>query len=527
MTGRSRRPALARRLGAALLTVGLAACDPVGPDYARPKADVPERFDSAGPWREGTPQDTIARGDWWTVFGDPTLDGLQADAVRQSPDLRAAAARVLQAQAVAGISRSYLFPEVNAGVLAQRFANNSNFATLVDPATVTTNTPVITNAYKAMPLYAQWELDFWGRVRRLAESSRADLDASIAAYQAAMLTLNAEVALAYFEIRTTDELVRLLQRTVALHRDTLQLFRARAEGGLGNDVIVAEVDSTLRTVEAQVQALEVQRARLVNRLAVLTGRPPEGFALAPQPLPGSAPPVPVGVPSDLLQRRPDIAKAERDMAAANAQIGVAVAAFYPNVVLTTGVGYEGFSLSTLTNPTSNIWGIGFSLFQQVFNAGRVSLNVERSRAAYEEKVAVYQGQLLRAFQEVETALAALGLLERQASLQKLAVEAASRRAALSVQRYQQGLNSLLEALVAQRAELAAQSVAVQIANDRLLTTVALIKALGGGWQDRARQVPEGSRSMWAPPVQPAPPAATPAAPPPPAAPSAASGGAAD
>lgn len=477
-----------------------AACDPVGPNYVRPTPPVPDQFAHAGPWKEAVPQETISRGDWWTVFGDPALNTLQLEAVKQNPDLQAVSKRVLQAQAIAGISRSYLYPEVDAGALVQRFANNSNFSTLVDPATVTANTATISGAYKGVPLYATYEIDFWGRVRRQTESAMAELGASVAAYQTAMLTLNGEVAQTYFELRSTDELLRLVNENIKLHRGTVGLFRARRVDGLSSDVMLLEMETALRTTEAQAQTLAVQRSRLVNRLAVLTGANPEGFTVAPQPFRPSIPAVPVGVPSDLLQRRPDIARAERELAAYNAQIGVATAAYYPSVVLTAAVGYESFDLSTLTNPTNNIWGIGLSLFQTIFNAGRTTLNVERTRAAYEEKVAQYQALLLRSFQEVETALSGLSLLSQQARFQAQAVSTASRSSVLAGQRFSQGLTSQIDVFVAQRSELTSRTTSVQIANDQLMTTVALIKALGGGWQDRAGQAPEGLKSMWAPPI---------------------------
>ena len=484
----------------AAAVIAVAACDPVGPDYVRPTPPVPTQFAETGPWKEAVPQDTIGRGDWWTVFADPVLNNLQLEAVRQNPDLQAVSKLVLQAQAIAGISKSYLYPAVNAGALVQRFANNSNFATLVDPATVTASTGTISFAYKGVPLYATYEIDFWGRVRRQAESAMAELSASVAAFQTAMLTLNGEVAQTYFELRTTDELLRLINDSIKLYRGSVGLFRARRVDGLSSDVMLLEMETSLRTTEAQAQTLAVQRSRLVNRLAVLTGVNPEGFSVAQQPFQRTVPAVPVGVPSDLLQRRPDIAQAERELAAYNAQIGVATAAYYPSVMLTTAVGYESFHLSTFTNPTSNIWGIGLSLFQTIFNAGRTTLNVERTRAAYQEKVALYQALLLKSFQEVETALSGLNLLGQQARLQQQAVGTASRTSALAGQRFSQGLTSQIDVFVAQRAELTSRTLSVQIANDQLMTTVALIKALGGGWQDRGKQVPEGSKSMWAPPM---------------------------
>lgn len=479
----------------------LAACDPVGPNYAKPEVAIPAQLTEAEPWQVGVPQDSIARGDWWTVFGDPVLNDLEVEAVKQNPDLKAVAARVLQAQALAGISTSYLYPQIDAGGLAQRFANNSNFVTLIPPSPITDNQARVTNAFKAVPLYATYEIDFWGRLRRQSESARAELGASIAAYQTALLTLNGEVAQTYFEIRTTDELIRIITENINLHRSSLNLFKARRVDGLSSEIALSDVETSLRTTEAQAQTLEAQRVKLVNKLAVLVGTNPEQFNLGKQSYDRSIPSIPVGLPSDLLQRRPDVARAEREMAAYNAQIGVAVAAYFPTIALTSSVGFESYTLSTLTNPLNNIWGVGFSLFQNIFNAGRTGLNVERSRAAYQERVALYQALLLKVFQEVETALASLRLMSQQARYQQQAVDSANRTVLLTSQRYQQGLNSMVDVLVAQRSALASQAVAVQITNDRLMTTVALIKALGGGWQDRAQQVPEGSRSMWAPKLQ--------------------------
>ncbi len=476
----------------------LLACEPVGPNYVRPEVAIPAQLTEAEPWQVGVPQDAIGRGDWWTVFDDPMLNSLQVEAVKQNPDLKAVAARVLQAQAVAGISTSYLYPEVNAGGLAQRYANNSNFVTLVPPSPITDNQPVITSAFKAVPLYATYEIDFWGRLRRQSESARAEMEASIAAYQTALLTLNGEVAQTYFEVRTTDELIRIITESITLHRGTLNLFKARRVDGLSSDIVLSDVETALRTTEAQAQTLEAQRIKLVNKLAVLVGTNPEQFAVGKQPYGRSIPSIPVGLPSDLLERRPDVARAERELAAYNAQIGVAVAAYFPTIALTSSIGFESYALSTLVNPLNNIWGVGVSLFQQVFNAGRTGLNVERTRAAYQERVALYQALLLRVFQEVETALAGLRLMNQQARYQQQAVASANRTVLLTSQRFNQGLNSMVDVLIAQRAALASQAVAVQITNDQLMTTVALIKALGGGWQDRAQQVPEGSRSMWAP-----------------------------
>jgi multidrug efflux system outer membrane protein len=490
------RSALSVGLGVVLFAV--AACDPVGPNYVRPQTEVPAQFAGEGPWKQAVPQDSIARGDWWSVFNDPLLNRLEADAVRQNPDLKAAAARVLQSQAAAGIANSYRYPAVNAGGVGSYFANNPNFATLISPADISANNPIMTGAYKTVPLYATYEVDFWGRVRRQSEGAAAELGSSIAAYQTAMLTLNGDVAQTYFDIRTTDELIRIVNRNIELHRGTVDLIRSRKTDGLSNDMALYDVETSLHSTQAQAQTLAAQRVRLVNRLAVLTGTMPESFSLDQQPLDRTVPALPVGLPSDLMQRRPDIARAERDIAAYNAQIGVAVAAYFPSFTLISSVGFDSYSLSTLLNPTSNVWGVATTLFQQIFNAGRVGLNVERARAAYDERVALYKAVLLKAFEEVETALATLSFLEGQIRYQDQAVVSADRASTIASQRFTQGLVSMLDVLSAQRTALAARSAAVQVVNDQLLTTVALIKALGGGWQDRAQQVPEGSKSMWAP-----------------------------
>ena len=466
----------------------LCACAPVGPDYVRPAATVAPSFSEMGPWSVAEPQDDVGRGDWWSVFADPVLNELENHAVQQNPDLLAVASRIKQAQTLTGMSSSYLYPEINFGLANSRSgislnstSDSPNIPTNVSHGYLPSNN---TNGIAAIPLYATYEIDFWGRIRRQIEASQARLDSSVAAYQTALLTLTGEVAQTYFQLRTTDELLRILNKNMVLRQTARDLVAARFRDGLASDLDLTYVETDLRSTQAQIQGTEKKRTELLYKLAALVGKQAEGFTIASQPFKLVTPVIPVGLPSDLLQRRPDIAVAERDLVAYNAEIGVATAAYFPTIQLTAALGFNTSDLSTLANGTSSVWSVGATLFQQVFNAGRISLNVERTRAVYQERVALYQGVLLRAFQEVESSLAGLRFLMNQAAHQKAAVTSAERAAFLATKRYGAGLVSLMDVVIAQRMALEAESEAVQISNNQLLTSVALIKALGGGWQAR-------------------------------------------
>ena len=470
----------------------LSACAPVGPDYVRPASIVSPVFTETGPWSIAAPQDDVGRGDWWTVFADPVLNEFQDQAVKQNPDLLAVAWRVRQAQAITGVSSSYLFPEINFGLVDGRSGISPNSSS--DSPNIPSNVnhgymPTLTaNGIAGVPIYANYEIDFWGRIRRQIEASQARLDSSVAAYQTALLTLTGDVAQTYFELRTTDELLRILEENITLRQTARDLVFARRRDGLASDLDLAYVDTELQTTQAELKGIQNSRTQLLYKLAVLVGRQAEGFTIARQPFKLVTPVIPVGLPSDLLQRRPDIAAAERNMVAYNAEIGVAKAAYFPTIQLTGALGFNTSDLSTLANGTSSVWTVGASLFQQIFNAGRIGLNVDRTRAVYQERVAVYQGVLLRAFQEVESSLAGLRFLSGQAVYQNDAVKSADRATFLATKRYRAGLVSLMDVVIAQRASLAAEREAVQISNKQLLTSVALIKALGGGWQVRLQAI---------------------------------------
>jgi len=477
------------RYSVAFCTIALlSACAPVGPDYVRPDIAVAPSFTEVGPWAIAEPQDDVGRGDWWTVFADPVLNDFENQAIQKNPDLLAVATRVMQAQAIAGISSTYLSPEINFGLVNGRSGISSN--TSSDTPNIPNNVShgympsFTTNGIAAIPLYTNYEIDFWGRIRRQIEAAQARLDSSVAAYQTALLTLTAEVAQTYFELRTTDELLRILEENIALRQTARDLVAARRRDGLAHDIDLAYVDTDLRTTQAQLAGTEKRRTQLLYKLAVLLGRQPEGFTVTRQPFKLVAPVIPVGLPSDLLQRRPDIATAERELVAYNAEIGIATAAYFPTLQLTAALGFNTADLSTLANGTSSVWAVGASLFQQIFNAGRIGLNVDRTRAAYQERIAAYQATLLRAFQEVESSISGLRFLSTQAAYQQDAVISADRATFLALRRYRAGLASLMDVVIAQRTSLDAEREAVEIARNRLLTSVALIKALGGGWETR-------------------------------------------
>jgi len=456
-------------------------CAAVGPNYARPKDAVPNTFKEAGPWKEAVPQDLLARGDWWEIFDDPALTDLELQARKTNLGLQAAAARVQQAQAVAGISGSFLYPELNFNPSAFRYAVSKTRPD--QPSKQLGNVAYDINDFR-VPLYASYEVDVWGKIRRLTEAAGAQAKANLAAYYTVLLTLEGDIAQTYFLIRASDEDLRILRENIALRKRARDLVAARTKGGLSSELDLARVQTELSFTQADAQAAARRRTELEYTLAVLVGVQPEQFHIEERPFELKAPAIPVGLPSDLLQRRPDIAEAERRLAARNAEIGVAKAAYFPSIRLTGAVGVESFNVSELLNQDSRIWAIGASLWQPVFNAGRIGFDVDRAKAAYAENLAVYRDRILRAFQEVESSLAGLHILDEQAQYQATALENADKATQLATARYNKGLVALIDVIDAQRTSLLAQRQALQVQNSQMLTTVALIKALGGGWGER-------------------------------------------
>jgi multidrug efflux system outer membrane protein len=477
-------------LVAAVLWLLAAGCA-VGPNYQRPVSEAPATYKAAslGSWKEGQPLDHVPKGAWWEIFSDETLNDLERRATGANQQLKAAVARVEQARATARVARSELMPTLNADPswTRQRYSPNQN-----------PSFGNVTASTFSAPLDLSYEIDLWGRVRRGFESARADAQASLASLQNVLLTLHADVAQNYFGIRALDAEIATVDRTVELRHEQVRLVRGRFDGGIGNDLDIARAETELATTEAEAASLARRRAEFENAIAILVGENPSAFKLAasgrtgapwnPQP-----PEIPAGLPAGLLERRPDVAEAERQLAAANARIGVAKAAFFPVVRLTGSGGYLSGEVDDLFNWESRVWSIGPSVSLPIFAGGRNQANYRRSQADYDEAVARFRQQVLVAFGDIENSLSGIRFFADQAAAQQRAVTNARRAADLAGERYRSGIVSYLEVVDADREALQAERGNAQLAGERLVATVRLIKALGGGW--REEELFAGSKSL--------------------------------
>jgi NodT family efflux transporter outer membrane factor (OMF) lipoprotein len=452
----------------------LAGCA-VGPRYKRPPVEVPPAYKEAGNWKTAQPSELSLRGNWWEIFQDPQLNALEQQVNISNQNLKAAQAQYTQARALLRYNRADYFPTVAAGAAATRTRVSSNRAPLGSIANGRT-----TNDFQ-LPVELSYEIDAWGRVRNNVESFRAQAQASAADLATVNLSVHAQLALFYFQARSLDGQEQLLNSTVQYYEQALQLNQARFQGGVGSEVEVEQAKTQLETTRAQAIDVGVARAQFEHAVAVLIGKPPASFSLSPLPLQTPPPPIPAGVPSELLERRPDIASAERQMASANARIGVAKAAYYPLLNLTAAGGFESGAFTTLLQGPSGLWALGASAFQTVFDGGRRRAASDQAIAAYDQTVASYRETVLTGFQQVEDNLAALRILEKEAQTQNEAVLAAQKSLELSIQRYKGGVTSYLEVTVAQSAALSNEATAVNILGRRMVAAVQLIQALGGGW----------------------------------------------
>jgi len=447
----------------------------VGPRYARPAAPAPPQYKELPPaWKAAQPNDQVARGKWWEVFEDEQLNKLEEQINVSSQTLKAAQAQFEQARAIVRINRSNLYPSVTAGVNVTRSHQSTNRPNgRLSPASNYTDLQ--------LPVDASYEADVWGRVRRAVEAARANAQASAADLESVSLSLHAELATDYFQVRALDAEEQLLNSTVSAYEKALRLTQNRYTGGIASQVDVAQAQTQLETTRAQAIDLGVQRAQFEHAIAVLIGQPASTFTLAVSPLANTPPVVPVGLPSELLERRPDVAGNERRMAAANAQIGIARAAYYPAITLSATGGFESTSIASWFNGPSGFIAGSASALVTAFDAGRRRAVTDEAQAAYDQSAANYQQTVLGAFQEVEDSLAALRLLEDEAKTQDAAVAAAEHSLALSTNRYKGGVATYLEVITAQSFALSDQRTAVEIAGRRMAASVSLIKALGGGW----------------------------------------------
>jgi outer membrane protein, multidrug efflux system len=467
----------ARVLAVAISAALLAACT-AGPDYRKPAVEVPAAWKLEAPWRAGAPSDTLSKGPWWESFADPQLNALAQQTLSGSPTIAAANARLAQARAAVTAASSGLFPQIALGLRAarQRISANRPLTNYAAPNFSTTQND-FTGAFAV-----NYEADVFGRVRRSVEGARASAEQSAADAENIRLLLITELAADYYSLRELDIELDVLSRSIALQRRALGLVTARHDLGAASGLDLAQQQALLDSTLTQVDVLRKQRSQFEHAIATLSGTPAPNFSLEPNLTVMTPPTVPIGVPSDLLERRPDVASAERAMAAANAQIGVANAAFYPSITLGSAYGGESTSLETLFAVPSIIWSLGASLAQPLFDGGRIRANVDVARAGYDAAVANYRRVVLVAMQEVEDGITGVATLERASVQAQEAIASATRVLDLANTRYEGGVSTYLDVITAQQALLNSERQAAQLLGQRLLTSVFLVKALGGDWQ---------------------------------------------
>src|SRR5882724_3474464 len=454
-----------------------------GPKYKKPDVAVPQAWQSPVPWQTATPSDALPKNAWWKLFGDSELDQYEERAVSSNQTLKAATSRLAEARAFARVAGSGLYPELDAGVSGQRqrlSVNRPTNGAQIVPSAVTQNVFNI-------PFTLNYEVDLFGRVRKGLEAANASLQASAADLENVRLMVTAELAADYFQLRELDTEIAVVQKAVDFEKDGLQLVDRRHEGGAVSGLDVAQHQTVLDASYTQLALLQQQRAQYEHALAALQGLPAPEFTAPVRLLDREPPPVPVALPSELLQRRPDIAESERQVAAANAQVGVAKAASYPSITLGGAGGFQSSNIAKLLDGPSGLWSLGLSALEPVFAGGRNRARVESAKAAYEENVANYRETALVAFQQVEDALSGLNALASASGSQQRAVADAERSLTLANARYNGGLVTYLDVITAQEQVLTNERLATQIQGQRLTISVSLVKALGGGWDATSLQ----------------------------------------
>jgi NodT family efflux transporter outer membrane factor (OMF) lipoprotein len=472
-------PAYFQTLLVAALSLALAGCT-VGPNYQRPSAppapaaykELPPPNPPNGTWKPAQPSDAALKGKWWEIYNDPQLNDLEEKLTVSNQNLKAAVQQYFQAREQVRVARASYYPTLSAGPSISRQRASNNQLGVLSGST-----------YSSYSLTGQvlWEPDLWGQVRRTVEQARANAQASAADLANVELSLRSELAMDYFELRGLDTQKQLLDATVASDTDYLVLTQRRFKGGVATEVDVAQAQTQLETVKAQDIDVGVARAQFEHAIATLIGVSASSFSLAFMPLTLPLPDIPTGVPSQLLERRPDIAGAERRTDAANAQIGIAIAAYYPNVTLSGSGGFASSQPGTWIQGPSSLWSLGGSAVELLFDAGRRHAITDQAREAYDQQTANYRQSVLNAFQEVEDNLAALRILNDEAATQTAAVLAAERSLNLSTSRYKGGVTTYLEVLIAQTTQLSNQRTQADITTRQFAASVLLIKALGGGW----------------------------------------------
>jgi len=466
----------------------LTGCKPVGPNYNRPAYDAPAVYKEAGAsvvtvpppnptaggWQPATPSDGLLRGKWWEIYQDPQLNQLEERIATDNQSLRQATETYLAARDQVTAARSALYPTLSAGPSIQRDNISANGPSYSPGKSTTYNDFALTGQ-------ASWEPDFWGRIRRTVEAARSNTQASAADVASVDLTLHAEMAADYFQLRGLDAQIKLLKSTVTTLESQLDLAQTRLDGGVAAEADVAQARTQLETVRAQLVDIGVARAQYEHAIGTIANLKLSEFSIPPSPLDLPLPKIPVGVPSQLLERRPDIAAAERRASAANAQIGIAVSAYYPTISLVGQGGFESLHGGTWIQGPSALWSLGAHATELLFDAGQRHALTDQARHTYEAQVAGYRNTVFQAFNDVEDQLSSLRILEQESTVEQRAVASAQHSFDLSNQRYKGGVTSYLEVLTAEAALLQNQRTDLDLQTRQFVSSVGLVRSLGGGW----------------------------------------------
>jgi len=475
---------------AALAAAALLAGCGVGPDYVRPAVETPAAYKEAGNWKSARPRDHVNRGKWWEVFGDPLLNQLQEQVDVSNQNLARAEAQFRQALALLQSARAGNFPSVTGGISTTR--SRASATTIAQPSAGPVSRGVVSN--HNIPFQASWAPDVWGNISRAVEANEAGVQASAGDLAAARLSTQAALAQSYFQLRALDAQQLLLESTVAAYGQSLKLVQNQYAAGIVAKADLVQAQTQIKTVQAQAIDIGAQRATLEHAIALLVGKAPSELSIPRQALKAAVPPAPAGLPSELLERRPDIAAAERRMAQANAQIGVATAAYFPALTLSASGGYQSAAMVDWLTAPSRFWSFGTTIAQSIFDGGLRRAQTAQAIATYDANVAAYRQIVLTAFQQVEDSLATLRVLEQEAEVQGEAVKLAEQALALALNQYKAGTVNYLNVVVAQATSLANQRTAVDILSRRVSASVQLVTALGGGWTPSPEELTERNAS---------------------------------
>jgi NodT family efflux transporter outer membrane factor (OMF) lipoprotein len=473
-------------ISAAVALLGLAGCT-VGPRYRRPAPPVPppDAWKTQPPWQQAAPKDSIPKGEWWKIFNDPALDGYAQQLLQANQSLVAARDRLDQARSLARVATADMFPQLSADPSAMRERGSADRPLNGQQPTIINGIPQPVPAYTqsvyTIPFSLSYEADLFGRVRHNVEAANATLQSTAADLANVQLVLTAELAADYFTLRELDAEYQVVQESVGYERKGLDLVNNRHQGGIASGLEVAQQAALLDSTLSQLALVQQSRAQYEHAIAVLVGQSASGLSVPVAPLPATPPPVPLGVPSDVLERRPDISTAERLMAFQNAQVGIARAAFYPHITLSGSGGWQSMDVTSLLNAPSLFWSLGADALEPILQGGRNRANLAAARSAYEQSVANYRQSVLTAFQEVEDGISNLSTLSQALTTQGAAVDDARRALTIANNRYIGGVTSYLDVITAQTTLLASERLETQLLGQQMVSSVYLVKALGGGW----------------------------------------------